>query len=59
MIKCKKCKRVTNNNEPTGSIKKYRVWKDKNNTEHKDISKEKKVCLSCSQNLKTTEDNDD
>ena len=49
-MKCEKCKKVTTKNSPTGLLREFRVWIDKNETHHKDISKEKKVCLSCSHN---------
>lgn len=50
MIKCNKCKRTTRKNEPTGLIKNYRIWTDKNRTERRDISKIDKVCMGCSSN---------
>lgn len=54
MIKCNKCKRVTKKNKPTGLIKEYRIWIDRNGTERKDISKVNIICLDCSPNLNKT-----
>ncbi len=47
MINCKKCKRITKTGEPTGLLRKFRVWFDKDKKEHKDIISSKVVCLNC------------
>lgn len=54
MIKCKKCKRITKKNVPTGLIKEYRTWIDKSRTERRDILEISKVCFGCSQSLNNT-----
>lgn len=47
MLRCAKCKRVTNCGETTGMLISQIIWKDKDGKAHKDITEAERVCMNC------------
>ena len=47
MIRCSNCKRLTKRGEPTGLIKKFRMWPNDEGELVKQLVETKKGCMRC------------